>query len=446
MVSSVSANVQNAWAAREARNEDQSAQTPESLWGAEGTEGTENTTTSTTNNQSSAQIQDQIETTEKNIENIQKEKAEVDKNITQLQEKATNLRKEIDSAIETAIKEANKYTEEQQEKIKKTVDSVMNEYLSGAISKEEMKAKLGTLLGEIDSELPSSITGIMDGIDSKINELQKLTAQIAQLQVISECFGKQLDNACQRLDNLCAQKEEAEKREEEAAKCDPIGFVVDGNICDFIIDNNGDGKFNNETEFLGASNNWNEMINLDKLGNNDGIVSADEMKNAGVKVLVTAADGTQSIVDVEELGIESIDLSTYQAGHEQLGDGNEVLGTFGMTINGKEVNDTYNTLDSVDWLDKHYSNMFTDKREGVGRFGTENGLAAKRPGQMNIAPVFDFSDITALRNRLKDANNIFVQDAKILHDTKSAAESTDPADVDPEKDTKDIKEKEKEEV
>lgn len=446
MVSSVSANVQNAWAAREARNEDQSVQTPESLFGSEGTEGTtgSSTTNTTNSNLSSEQIQNQIDTAEKNLANIQKEKEETDEKIAQLQQQATELKEEIDTAIEEAIKSANKYTEEQQERIKNTVDSVMEEYLSGAISKEEMKAKLGTLLGEIDPELPSEITSVLDSIDSKINELQQITSTIAELQTISECFGKQIENANQRLENLCAQKEEAEKREEEAAKCDPIGFVTDdGKICDFIIDRNGDGKFNNETEFLGAENNWNEMINLDKLGNNDGVVSADEMQNAGVKVLVTDADGKQSIVDVADLGVEEVDLSTYQSVNQQIGNGNEVLGVFGMTINGKQTNDTYNTLDSIDWLDKHYSNMFTDKAEGKGRFATESGLAEKQPGKMNIAPIFDLSDINALRERLQEANNIFVQDAKILNDTKEAAEETEPPVVDG-TDNEEEKEKEKE--
>lgn len=446
MVSSVSANVQNAWAAREARNEDQSVQTPDSLFGSEGTEGTtgSSTTNTTNSNLSSEQIQNQIDTAEKNLANIQKEKEETDEKIAQLQQQATELKEEIDAAIEEAIKSANKYTEEQQERIKNTVDSVMEEYLSGAISKEEMKAKLGTLLGEIDPELPSEITSVLDSIDSKINELQQITSTIAELQTISECFGKQIENANQRLENLCAQKEEAEKREEEAAKCDPIGFVTDdGKICDFIIDRNGDGKFNNETEFLGAENNWNEMINLDKLGNNDGVVSADEMQNAGVKVLVTDADGKQSIVDVADLGVEEVDLSTYQSVNQQIGNGNEVLGVFGMTINGKQTNDTYNTLDSIDWLDKHYSNMFTDKAEGKGRFATESGLAEKQPGKMNIAPIFDLSDINALRERLQEANNIFVQDAKILNDTKEAAEETEPPVVDG-TDNEEEKEKEKE--
>ena len=447
MVNSVSANVQNAWAAREARNEDQSVQTPDSLFGSEATEETTNSVTNSTtsSNLSSEQIQDQIETAEKNLENIKKEKEETDEKIAQLQQQATELKEEIDNAIEEAIESANKYTEEQQEKIKNTVDSVMEEYLSGAITKEEMKAKLGTLLGEIDPELPAEITSVLDSIDSKINELQNITSTIAQLQTISECFGKQIENANQRLENLCAQKEEAEKREEEAKKCDPIGFVADGKICDFIIDRNGDGKFNNETEFLGAENNWNEMINLDKLGNNDGVVSAEEMQNAGVKVLVTDVDGTQSIVDVADLGVEEIDLSTYQSVNQQIGSGNEVLGVFGMTINGKQTNDTYNTLDSIDWLDKHYSNMFTDKAEGKGRFATENGLAEKQPGKMNIAPIFDLSDINALRERLQEANNIFVQDAKILDSSMEAAQETEAPVVDNAENEEEVeKEKEKE--
>ena len=246
----------------------------------------------------------------------------------------------------------------------------------------------------------------------------------AKTQLLSNycAYGEKLSNQITCKQNRLATLNDqltAIEEAEEARKCDPIGFVVDGKICDFIIDRNNDGKFNNETEFLGAQNNWFEMISLDQNGNNDGKVSREEMENANVKVLVTNEDGSQQIVSVADLGIDEIDLSSYQSSNQSIGNNNQLLGTFGLTLNGKYSNDGYNTLDTVNWLDKNYSNMFTDKAERVGRFATEDGLADSSKLSYNISE--DIYDVINTTKRVNDTRTQITNDFTLLKSAKIMA-------------------------
>lgn len=444
MVSSVSSNVSNAWAIRENRNEDQTKDKVETPLFGEGTEGTGGTNGSTgtggTNGTGGTgtatppgtltEVNEQIATAEGIKEELEAKLKEAQETLKTLQGEVAELQAQVSSKINDAIKAANKYSEEQQEEIKSITDRILNDYYSGKISKEEMQSKLSSELGAIDPELPSSVTSILNSVDSIINLITLKMGQICDLQTQIKSFQ---DKICLANEKLACLGEQKKKLEEEQKKTDPIGFADDkGNTFDFIIDRNDDGKFNNEQEFLGAQNNWNEMIALDE--NKDGIVSADEMEKSNVQVLMTDATGKQSIVNVKDLGIESIDLSTYQEGHEQLGEGNEVLGVFGITINGKTTNDGYNTLDTVDWLDKHYSNMFTDKAEGKGRFAGNEGVPDKQPGKYNYAGAF--SDVLAMRKSMTEANNIFLANVKETKDALEAANNTvvDETEEDKDKD------------
>jgi len=131
----------------------------------------------------------------------------------------------------------------------------------------------------------------------------------------------------------------------------------------------------NETEFLGAKNGWSELTALDL--DNDKKVTGAEMK--GLKVVATSADGTQTIQDASEVFGEAdfIDLSSYNATNELMENGNTLLGTFNVNIDGQEVGTGYNTLDKVDWLDANYD--FSDADNGFNRFSYGNTEAYTMP-------------------------------------------------------------------
>ena len=108
-----------------------------------------------------------------------------------------------------------------------------------------------------------------------------------------------------------------------------------------------------------------------------------------------------------------------QSSNQSIGNNNQLLGTFGLTLNGKYSNDGYNTLDTVNWLDKNYSNMFTDKAERVGRFATEDGLADSSKLSYNISE--DIYDVINTTKRVNDTRTQITNDFTLLKSAKIMA-------------------------
>ena len=93
---------------------------------------------------------------------------------------------------------------------------------------------------------------------------------------------------------------------------------------------------------------------------------------AGLKMVVTNADGTQVVKDASELfndDTDSINLGSYKELNHELSNGNALLGTFDFSIDGQVSNKGYNTLDKIDWLDANYD--VSDKDRGIGRFAQD---------------------------------------------------------------------------
>lgn len=136
---------------------------------------------------------------------------------------------------------------------------------------------------------------------------------------------------------------------------DPIGYKdSDGNRFDFVVDRNSDGVFNNASEFLGAIGNWSEMEKLDKDGN--GIVEGSEL--AGLMLLKTGLDGVQTFLQAMALNIKIYLDSYFEAKDgEEDENGNTLLGNYEVSVDGSTHNG-YNTLDSMDYLNKEYGNLF----------------------------------------------------------------------------------------
>lgn len=419
MFNTVSLNVQKAWENREALGIDQSKQVVEQLF-PEVSQNAASSSSVDISGLNKEDVQAEIEQTEEEIATLSSQKADNDKNIQKTQQELQEIKKQINDAIENALKESQEFVAEQSAKILAASVEIAAEYVAsnGEMTKEEMKQKLSDKLGDVDTEIPSSVLASLTEADGLLGKLCAKTQLLSNYCAYGEKLSNQITCKQNRLATLNDQLTAIEEAE-EARKCDPIGFVVDGKICDFIIDRNNDGKFNNETEFLGAQNNWFEMISLDQNGNNDGKVSREEMENANVKVLVTNEDGSQQIVSVADLGIDEIDLSSYQSSNQSIGNNNQLLGTFGLTLNGKYSNDGYNTLDTVNWLDKNYSNMFTDKAERVGRFATEDGLADSSKLSYNISE--DIYDVINTTKRVNDTRTQITNDFTLLKSAKIMA-------------------------
>ena len=284
----------------------------------------------------------------------------------------TLIQKEVEGLIEAAIKDSEEIQEDQKEESAKIIREELDRYASseGEISFDDFQKgvsdRLDTLAGTANSKL-SAVVLKMINAEAKMGVMKNYMDTFKGLIDANKALAD-------KVKDLQGQAEQAGEGEAEdvSSRCDPIGFTVNGVKYDFFVDNDKDGKLTNETEFLGAKNGWAEMTALDTDG--DGKVSVAEMGD--LKIVTTDADGKQVIKDAKDvLGAnDTVDLNSYKAVNQDFENGNTLLGTYSMTFNGQEINDAYNTMDKLSFLDENYE--FSDEENGTGRFAKDNSQTA----------------------------------------------------------------------
>lgn len=124
---------------------------------------------------------------------------------------------------------------------------------------------------------------------------------------------------------------------------DPIGWRNGDTNFLLAIDRDNDNLFDGDDEFVGANGEgWQELVKAD--ANGDGNLTADEMANAGFRIVeanqALTNGGTYGFNGVKESGIESIDLNSYNQieGVKAINlNGNNRVGEFSIIVNGKET-------------------------------------------------------------------------------------------------------------
>ena len=283
---------------------------------------------------------------------------------------------EIEQDIEEAIQESEEIAEEQKESASNIVSSELSKYKAGNMTREEFESSLSGQLNTLESDGESKISEVVLKLVRAEDKMATLDQYIAEFGALNEENLNLKDELDETIEEYEEEKEKAaQESQDSVTETDPIGFEVNNVQYDFFIDDDGDEKLSNETEFLGAKNGWSELTALDL--DNDKKVTGAEMK--GLKVVATSADGTQTIQDASEVFGEAdfIDLSSYNATNELMENGNTLLGTFNVNIDGQEVGTGYNTLDKVDWLDANYD--FSDADNGFNRFSYGNTEAYTMP-------------------------------------------------------------------
>ena len=341
-------------------------------------------------------------TLEQQLAALQRRKAENEARLTVLQEQIAELQEKINKEIDEALAKVEGITEDAKASAAETTQKYLDEYAAGKITYEEMQQKIKSDLGNLEVETGLDISGALSNMFSASSNMAILKELVGQMgRLIEE--NKLLDT---QIADLQAQIEAARKAAEAAAaaaaarntSCDPIGFTVGDITYDFFIDKDGDGALSNENEFLGATNQWAEMQALDT--DNDGKVSVQEMIDAGVKVVARdSKTGEQKVMDIADLNMEDIDLSTYstaKAGDQ--GNGVNLLGNFNITVDGQTV-EGYNTLDTLDYLDKNYD--FSDKEKGIGRFGEVTATTAAATSPIGSTAEFE-AQYVAIQEQVKE--------------------------------------------
>lgn len=324
------------------------------------TSGTQATTA--TGSETSEQIKEELdELKEERSENYEKMK-KIEGEIEKLADQA---KANITKAVAAQRAEIKEHEEETQATVQENIQAYIDANKEGGegMTREQLQENIKGSL--------SDIPNIGDAVSAAIaanDELNKIDAHLVDLRaLIQDTHSLEIQINAKEAEYESVKA--AEEAAAEAAKnsCDPIGFTMgEGENqaqYDFIID---DGAFDSTNDFLGAENQWTEMINLDTDG--DNIVSTAELQAGNIKAVKTNADGTQEIVDLaSEFGEDfSIDLSSYTQGgsHSAVNttsdhdnDGvmdQELLGTFNVNANGQTISG-YNTLDDVEYLTENYN-------------------------------------------------------------------------------------------
>ena len=297
--------------------------------------------------------------------------AQIDSNNVQLNTlkgAISTIQKEIETLMDAAIRDSEDIQEDQKEESAKIIREELDKYTSaeGEISfddfQDNVSSRLDTLAGNTNSKLSSVVLNLLRS-ESKIGVMK---GYIDSFKTLVDA-NKTLEGKVGELEKAAETATDV-KAEDVSSRCDPIGFTVNGVRYDFFVDKDSDGKLSNENEFLGAKDGWSEMAALDTDG--DGKVTAAEMGD--LKIATTDEDCNHDVKKASEVfgNDDYIDLNSYQSKNQDFSNGNTLLGTFSLKVNGENVKDGYNTLDKIDWLDANYD--FSDKDKGIGRFAKDS--------------------------------------------------------------------------
>ncbi len=311
------------------------------------------------------------------------------------------LQQEVKIAMEKAISESEDIAEEQKAAASQIVNRELDSYTGsdGSMTYEQFQQNLALKLDALSSDGNSKMSDVirnMMNAESKMDTLKGYVTQMGSLIKENATLSKDVTTKAGNLTELKAKLSDTD--DPDCQKCDPIGFTSGSSRYDFFVDKDSDGDISNEKEFLGAENGWNEMTALDT--NGDGQVTKDEMGD--LKMVVTNEDGTQSIKNATEIfkDGDSINLTSYNSINQDMTNGNTMLGTFDLTFNGQNIDDGYNTLDKIDWLDENYD--FSDKDKGLNRFAKDEFQAQEALDFTDVYAEFE-ANIEELDTKLTDA-------------------------------------------
>lgn len=330
------------------------------------TEGTENV--QTTSNDASS---NSLEENKAKLQELKTHRETLAQSAETIQKTVETLSNEIQAEFDKALKEQEKITKEEQDRIKEFVQNQIAQFKKDKengrdVSLNDLQATISTGLTQsgFDALISETMANLI-ATNSKMTEMDILLGKLGNINTeLKDC-----DSQIADLEKVIAcQEEEARKAAEAAAAaarsscCDPIGFQGEnGAKFEFVVDKDGNGALSNFSEFLGSENFFEEMVALD--ADKSGDVSTDELNQAGVKILVTEKDGTQSMKSLAEaFGNKdvNVDLDSYKEAAEgaKADNGQTLLGNFNINVGDSQYNG-YSTLDTAEYLQSNYT--FTDE-------------------------------------------------------------------------------------
>lgn len=319
------------------------------------------------------------------------------------------LQDEVEEQVNKAIEDSEDIQEESKKKAKEAINKNLNSYTNsnGEMTYEEFQNGISSDLKGIETKSGRQLSEVVNSLldaNYKMNLLKGYVSDLSNLNQDNIELASEAETTKEDLNNLIKEAAENGSSDPDAECTDPIGFYSNETRYDFFVDRDKNEDISNEKEFLGAQSGFEEVKKLDSDGNN--VVSASELEKANIKIVKTNIDGSQEIVDVDEIFTnpnDGIHLGSYKEANEDIGEGNKLIGTFSASVNGKTL-EGYQTLDTNEWLDKNYD--FSDKDEGIGRFtldSTDITEAYNADEKINIFTVRN----SELESSLNDAFSIY---------------------------------------
>ncbi|MCD7740066.1 MAG: hypothetical protein LUH11_01800 [Candidatus Gastranaerophilales bacterium] len=274
-----------------------------------------------------------------------------------LKEAIEELSEDIKEALDEALEKQEEITKDEQERIEELVATQIEQFKT-----DKENGKNVTL-----TDLQSSISDGMSqgGFDAEmsvvVSDLVVTNKKMVEMDTLLTELGV-VNEQLKTLDDEISALQEIVDSETESTCCDPIGFSDESGVTyEFVVDKDGNGELSNFSEFLGSENFFDEMAALDT--NGSGNVDNEELNDANVMVLVTDANGNQTLQSVEE-AFDGQDVSVNLASYTEAQDGataangQTLLGNFDISI-GDSTYEGYSTLDTSDYLLSNYT--FTDE-------------------------------------------------------------------------------------
>lgn len=307
-----------------------------------------------------------------------------------LEAEITSLQAEIEERIEQDIEESEDIADDARSSTQSAISKHLNNYINanGEMSYEDFEKGLTSDLNKIDNRAEGKLAVVvlhMLGTERKMGALRDCLDSMKTLNDANKDLSDQIKDAQDNMNKALSEQElnksVPDGSDSDCQRTDPIGFTDKaGNRYDFFIDKDNNGDISNEKEFLGAEKGFDEVKKMD---DGDGILTKQEMVDAGMMVVVTKADGTQEIKSAAEVfgDSDTIDINSYEGRNQKMENGNELLGTFDVNFDGEKLDTGYQTLDSNEWLDANYN--FTDEDMGIGRHAKDEYVGEE---------VLDFTD------------------------------------------------------
>ena len=257
-------------------------------------------------------IEEELQTLQNFITGKNSEYNNKNTEINSAQDELTALNKKLEDEIFEITKQANKEEAEQRKNIEHAITEVNNMYMNGDIEKSEMSAELTKKISRY-ANLSSGVTLKLSGLSGTKAKISALTSKIASLIDAANSIESEINTATgtvSLMQNLLSKMTISGSVNTGSENTSgAIGFNSNGKTFSFITDKNNDNKVNGSSEFLGATNSFDELKNLDT--NQDNIVSQNELGSNNMFVLMTDNQtGSSKFMSLLESGISSINLST----------------------------------------------------------------------------------------------------------------------------------------